>query len=229
MVKVREDMTGWNMWEHGFPDSRLTVIRQADDYISPNGYHYSQWLCECSCEEHTHIVIRTSSLTSGETKSCGCLQRELISQRIKKYNQYEFNGDIVIGHSLNTDDIFYVDFKNFNKIKNIGWDVVFSASGIKRLAGYDTTTQKMILMHQLLGFSNYDHKDQNELNNLESNLRLCSISQNNMNRRVQKHNTSGYSGVVWDKDKKRWRARININKKHQKRTALAVLFVVVHC
>jgi hypothetical protein len=30
MVKVRTDMTGWKMCEHGFPESRLTVIRQAE-------------------------------------------------------------------------------------------------------------------------------------------------------------------------------------------------------
>lgn len=192
---------------------RLVVKYRADDYISPGGFRSAQWLCECSCEEHNQIIVRASSLISKDTQSCGCLQKESISQRTKKYNQYEFDGDIIIGHSLNTDDVFYVDFKNFNKIKNIGWDVVFSASGIKRLSGYDTTTKKMILMHQLLGFSNHDHKDQNELNNLESNLRPCSTSQNCMNRKVQKHNTSGYSGVTWDKNKKRWRARININKK----------------
>lgn len=31
MVKVKEDMTGWVMNEHGFPDSRLTVIKQVED------------------------------------------------------------------------------------------------------------------------------------------------------------------------------------------------------
>ena len=31
MVKTKEDMTGWNMWEHGVPDSKLTVIKQTDD------------------------------------------------------------------------------------------------------------------------------------------------------------------------------------------------------
>ena len=30
MVKVREDMTGWIMSEHGFPDSRLTVLYQTE-------------------------------------------------------------------------------------------------------------------------------------------------------------------------------------------------------
>ena len=42
MVKVKEDMTGWVMSEHGVSGSRLIVIRQAEDYVSPNGTHYAR-------------------------------------------------------------------------------------------------------------------------------------------------------------------------------------------
>ena len=57
MVKVKEDMTGWKMWEHGVPDSRLTVIQQADDYIKRDGKHIAQWLCECNCEDHNCVIV----------------------------------------------------------------------------------------------------------------------------------------------------------------------------
>ena len=206
MVKVRKDLTGQTF-------GRLVVVQQTDDYISPSGTHYAQWLCECSCPNHTQICVRGTSLAAGTTQSCGCLSRENISRRCKKYNRYDIDGDVIIGYSLNSDDIFYVDLKNFDKIKHIGWDVAYTASGVKRIVGYDPKTQKMVLMHQLLGFSNYDHKDRNELNNLESNLRPCNQSQNAMNRNVQKHNTSGYSGVSWRKDTQKWRVRIHINNK----------------
>ena len=53
LVKVKEDMTGWVMAEHGVPDSRWIVIEQAEDYITPSGHHVAQWLCECNCEKHT--------------------------------------------------------------------------------------------------------------------------------------------------------------------------------
>lgn len=36
MVKVKEDMTGWKMWEHGVPDSKLIVIKQAGNSIVTN-------------------------------------------------------------------------------------------------------------------------------------------------------------------------------------------------
>lgn len=205
MVKTKKNLIGTTI-------EKLTVIAQAEDYVSPSGIHYLQWLCECNCEEHNRIIVRDTSLSDGSTTSCGCVARQNASKRLKKYNKYDIDGDIVIGHSLNSDDVFYVDLKNFDKIKNIGWDVVYSQSGIKRLVGYDTETKKHILMHRLLGFHNHDHKDMNELNNLESNLRPCDNSQNCVNRHLQKHNTSGYIGVSWHKLVQKWQARININK-----------------
>lgn len=33
-----------------------------------------QWLCECTCGDHT--IVSISSLRSGKTKSCGCLLRD---------------------------------------------------------------------------------------------------------------------------------------------------------
>lgn len=43
------DMTGWIMAEHGQPESKLTVLRRAEDHITKGGNRQIQWLCECSC------------------------------------------------------------------------------------------------------------------------------------------------------------------------------------
>lgn len=37
MVKTKEDMMGWKMWEHGVTDSKIIVIEQVDDYIDSAG------------------------------------------------------------------------------------------------------------------------------------------------------------------------------------------------
>ena len=42
MVKVRKDLTGQRF-------GMLTVIKQIDDYITPNGRHHDRWLCQCDC------------------------------------------------------------------------------------------------------------------------------------------------------------------------------------
>lgn len=39
------------------------------------------WKCQCDCGNE--IIVRPDSLTSGHTKSCGCLQKEIVSQNNK--------------------------------------------------------------------------------------------------------------------------------------------------
>jgi len=52
--------------------SRLTVLR----YVSNNTWGNAQFLCECSCLAKTQVVVTGCNLRSGNTKSCGCLQKE---------------------------------------------------------------------------------------------------------------------------------------------------------
>jgi len=58
-----------------------------------------------------------------------------------------------------------------------------------------------------------DHKDLNPLNNMLSNLRIGTSSQNKMNRIKRKNCSSQYKGVSWRKDVKMWEARIQHNGK----------------
>jgi hypothetical protein len=43
------------------------------------------WFCRCDCGKRTKV--RTSSLKRGFTKSCGCLNKEIIRENIKKLHQ----------------------------------------------------------------------------------------------------------------------------------------------
>lgn len=56
-----------------------------------------------------------------------------------------------------------------------------------------------------------DHTDRNKLNNQRSNLRAATNQQNHANRDTPSHNTSGYKGVSWDKNRKLWSAGIMYN------------------
>lgn len=53
-----------------------------------------------------------------------------------------------------------------------------------------------------------DHIDGNKLNNQRNNLRSATSSQNAINSKKPKNNTSGYKGVSWSKKSKKWRAQI---------------------
>ena len=58
-----------------------------------------------------------------------------------------------------------------------------------------------------------DHIDQNPSNNAFSNLRLASTAQNGMNRRMDKRNRTGVTGVTWCTSSQKWRADIGENGK----------------
>ena len=58
-----------------------------------------------------------------------------------------------------------------------------------------------------------DHIDQNSLNNKIENLREATKSQNSQNQNKKKSNTSGYKGVYWRKDVKKWSSQISVNYK----------------
>ncbi|MFW7262851.1 HNH endonuclease [Pseudomonas juntendi] len=58
-----------------------------------------------------------------------------------------------------------------------------------------------------------DHHDMVRHNNIYTNLRLCSVSQNAWNMRISPKNTSGFKGVFYDSAGKRWRAQIKVDGK----------------
>ena len=44
MTKPRIDLTNKQF-------GKLTVIKQVEDYVKPDGRHNTRWLCKCSCED----------------------------------------------------------------------------------------------------------------------------------------------------------------------------------
>lgn len=57
---------------------RWVVVKREKDYVSPSGYHRTQWLCKCSCGNER--VVDASTLMGGRSVSCGCYKAEIISQ-----------------------------------------------------------------------------------------------------------------------------------------------------
>jgi hypothetical protein len=60
-----------------------------------------------------------------------------------------------------------------------------------------------------------DHEDRNGLNNKINNLRLATHSDNSKNRSIAENNTSGVTGVTWDKRRGKWQAQLKLNGKHK--------------
>ena len=180
----------------GMKFGRLTVRERCEDYIGPCGTHMVQWICDCECGNDCKVT--THDLTRKDrtpVRSCGCLAREMTSARSKKYNEFDVSGEYGIGKSGNTDDLFYFELSDFDKIKDIYWTVK-CPNGTKVISGRIPGTKKDVYMHVCLGFQGYDHIDRNELNNLHNNLRPCSHQENCFNRQRKKMaSKSGFTGV----------------------------------
>lgn len=58
----------------GMTFGRLKVVKEGEIYVSPKGARSRTWVCECECGNK--ILVSTSHLKSGHTKSCGCLRHE---------------------------------------------------------------------------------------------------------------------------------------------------------
>lgn len=103
---------------------KLTVLYRTDDYIDKNGQHRTMWHCLCECGKEKDI--RGTNLTSGSTKSCGCLQKEDKKGTVfnKQLRQYDQNGNI-IGHicscckTMLPINNFYRDSKTADGYSNI--------------------------------------------------------------------------------------------------------------
>ena len=207
------DMTGWIMKEHGFKNSRLTVIKRTDDYINDKGIHTTQWLCKCDCG-NDDVVVSAPHLKSGHTLSCGCLQQERVSETMKKYNKYDLSGEYGIGWTSNTNKEFYFDLDDYDKIQKYCWsETSRSNDNYHRLEARDSDLNKNIAMHYLIQGKYCDHVDRNPLNNRKSNLRPATVEQNAKNISLYKNNKSGVIGVGLSKRDGRWRANIQVDNK----------------
>ena len=217
MVKVKEDMTGWIMSEHGVSESRWTVIRRADDHVSPNGERYAMWLCECSCKDHTVRVVRGKDLRNGDSKSCGCLVAERMSYLNKKNNKYDLTSfEYGVGWTTNTNKEFYFDLDDYQKISNYTWYEHVDHNEYHSLQAHIPNTKTSTMMHWIIMGKHYDHKDRNPFNNRKENLRKASFAENAQNSSIHKNNTSGFTGVHWDKTHNVWIVQIGYHNKRKK-------------
>ena len=195
--------------------NRLTVLYRGENTKSGG----IRWVCQCDCGKV--LTISASNLTFRNQISCGCYATEVRkslsgkNSANKKYNQYDLSGEYGIGWTNNTNQEFYFDIEDYHKIKDYCW-YEDTRGYIKSI---DYTHQKpYIYLHRLvmdLLDENLivDHIHHKLYDNRKSELRIATIQNNNMNHRIAKNNTSGVTGVSYNKQLKKYIARIRINKK----------------
>ena len=191
---------------------RLTVIKRVEN--SKNGH--SRWLCKCECGNPKDVIVFGLSLKSGNTQSCGCLAKEKLIERNKKYNTYDLTGEYGIGYTTNGEE-FYFDLEDYDKVKNYCWYKHHSGYIVTCITDNDSEIRLYIQMHRLImncpDNMDIDHIFHNTYDNRKEFLRIVTYSQNSINQGIQSNNTSGITGVGWYQRSEKWRVRIDIDGK----------------
>ncbi len=112
-----------------------------------------------------------------------------------------------------------VDEEDFEYLSQFKWQVMrcstsLYASRHLRGAGVDT---KILMHREILNPQKglvVDHINYDGLDNRRSNMRICTKSGNNKNRRKAANCTSQYLGVYFHRHTKKWMAQSNWMRKH---------------
>ncbi|MDC4245583.1 HNH endonuclease [Clostridium perfringens] len=102
-----------------------------------------------------------------------------------------------------------IDIEDINKVKNFKWHL--------DNRGYTKNEKNKILLHRLIMNAKdgeyVDHINHNTLDNRKENLRVVTNQQNGMNRKLGIDNTSGVTGVSFNKRNNKWISQIGYNGK----------------
>lgn len=213
----------WNQWQKKVVKSSTAII-YSSKFVDLTGQTYGYlkviewdthppdnfkldrlsglWKCQCLlCGEYTWV--KAHRLKSGKTKTCKkCCSR--------KINEYDLSGEYGIGYTTNTNKPFYFDLEDYDRIKEHAW---------LENNGYIVTSieNKHVLLHRfILDVSDFkiqvDHIGHKPYDNRKKYLRICSNTENQHNKGINKNNTSGFTGI--NEQHGKWRAYIWRNSKY---------------
>ena len=168
--------------------------------------------CKCSCGNDCDVL--GEMLSSGRTKSCGCLRKEIVSKQNKKYNVYNLSGEFGIGYTSKEEE-FYFDLEDFDKIKEYNW---FYSNGYVVSSVYlGNNNSKSITLSRLITDASkgyvVDHINHDKRDNRKINLRIVTVSQNGMNMIPPQDKEYECRGIEFNLKVNKWAARISVNKK----------------
>ena len=181
--------------------TKLVVIEQA-----PPKTGHTYWRCRCDCGNE--CVVAGAKLKSGETRSCGCIRKEIAPTK----DNILFERDGYMVGLTNNGVEFYFDKDDIDKVKEYCWQQdkygYITAKGRGKQPKNPSRRLHRIVMEPIPDGYYVDHINHNTVDCRKENLRLCTPNQNSYNTKVPITNKSGYKGVCWSKNACKWYAYI---------------------
>lgn len=187
--------------------NRLTVISPFEPYVAPNGQTKNKWLCLCSCGKEK--TIREDHLLSGAIQSCGCLsvdthtthgfskcQKSLTKEERSTYDAW----DSMIQRCTNTQNRKYAEYGGRGIKVCDRWLVSFE----NFLQDMGVKPEKNLSLDRIDVNGDY----------CTDNCRWTTASEQGYNQRIRSTNTSGRTGICWDKKNSKWLAQITFQNKN---------------
>lgn len=112
-----------------------------------------------------------------------------------------------------------VDGKDFEQLSKYKWYATKAQNTYRAIRHTSSKLgkRKTIYMHrEILNAPpevDVDHRNHCGLDNRNTNIRICTRSQNNQNQEAMRGETSKYKGVYWHKKAQKWHSQIKYNKK----------------
>ncbi len=173
---------------------RLTVI----ELFAEQGRRKARVRCDCGTEK----IVVAYALRSGDTRSCGCLRKEVTSQ-------------VKTTHGM-TDSRLYCIWSGMIKRCTNPKEPAFERYGAKGIRVCDEWRESFEAFQEWAKSAGY--RDDLTIDRIDGrksyypeNCRFTTRTVQNQNRRKQRNNQSGFIGVHLDKNSGRYRAQASIN------------------
>ena len=174
---------------------RLTVLEQKRE--NKRTYYY----CRCTCG--TEKWIRADTIRNGNIVSCGCYNKEINLKKPKDIKNERF-GRLVAVEPIEERD-------KYNS--SIIWKCKCDCGNIKYIAEYLLSKGSV----KSCGCLKKENSKNNMYKAIKVHIEEHIVEGTNIpvisRKNVKSNNTSGYTGVEWDKSRNKWRASITFKGK----------------
>lgn len=176
-------------------DNRLLILKE----IGKNKHGHR--LLECLCECGSIIIVRKDHLQSGHTRSCGCLVKDMAKKTHTKHGMRE-----TFAYST-----WRMMIQRCHNSNNPAFEF-YGGRGIqvcKRWLKFESFLEDMGERTKELSIE----RRNNELGYYKENCYWATRTTQSRNKRVQKRNGTGVTGVRWDKKIQKYFSSVGLNRK----------------